>query len=61
MSLSKAKTLLPNEIVTRKGENAYTEPKKSHLIDLKAKAGLRKGGASKGENVFRERKRGSLR
>jgi len=55
-SLSKAKTLLPSETVTRKG--VY----RAKTVSLKAIAGLRSEDvASKGENAFTERKRGSLR
>ena len=55
-SLSKAKTLLPSETLTRKG--VY----RAKTVSLKAIAGLpSEDVASNGENAFTDRKRGSLR
>jgi len=56
MSLAKAKTLLPSETVTRKGVC------RAKTVSLKSIAGIpSEDVASKGENAFTERKRGSLR
>jgi len=55
-ALSKAKkTLLPSEAVTRRGENALTEPKR---LTFKPVSGLPSEDIPcKGENGFTERKR----
>jgi len=57
--LGKAKTLLPSETVTRKGENALTETK---LLTFKPITGLPSEDVPrKGENALTERKRSTKR
>jgi len=55
MSPAKAKTLFSNETVTRKGENAYAEPKRLTLMVINGLT--REDVPRKGENAFTERKR----